>query len=131
MGSAARDWGATLLRLWTGYLIAFTGYQMIEDGLGLSSLMGLKNASYEAWAQMVVTAILTIGGAAMFLGIAIRSAAILTALAAAYFLWEHAGPKILPIINYQPHATIVILSIIITLLGPSRLSLGSLLRRTK
>ena len=131
MGSTARDWGVTLLRLWMGYLIASTGYQMIEDGLGLSNLMGLKNASFEAWVKMTVTAILSIGGAAIFLGLAVRFAATLTTLAAAYFLWEHAGPKILPIINYQPHATIVILSIVIILLGPSRLSLGSLLRKTK
>jgi len=37
----------------------------------------------------------------------------------------------LPIINYQPHATIVVLSLIITLLGPGLLNLGSLMKKTK
>ncbi|MBT3435091.1 MAG: hypothetical protein HOC91_05070 [Nitrospinaceae bacterium] len=131
MGSTAKDWGVTLLRLWTGYLIASTGYQMVEDGMSLSTLLALKSAPYETWGRLAVTAILTIGGAAMFLGIAIRIAATLTAIATAYFLWEHAGPKILPIINYQPHATIVVLSLIITLLGPGLLNLGSLMKKTK
>jgi uncharacterized membrane protein YphA (DoxX/SURF4 family) len=131
MGSTTRNWGFTLLRLWTGYLIASTGYQMIEDGMGFSTFMGLKNASYENWAQMGVTTIFAIGGAAIFLGIAIRIAGTLTSVAAAYFLWEHAGPKILLAINYQPHASIVVLSINIMILGPGLLSLGSLLRKTK
>ncbi|MBT3352506.1 MAG: hypothetical protein HN400_14610, partial [Nitrospinaceae bacterium] len=85
MGSTAKDWGVTLLRLWTGYLIASTGYQMVEDGMSLSTLLALKSAPYETWGRLAVTAILTIGGAAMFLGIAIRIAATLTAIATAYF----------------------------------------------
>ena len=55
MNSNAKEWGVTLLRLWMGFLIASTGYRMYEGGLGFSTLIELKSASFDTWASLAIT----------------------------------------------------------------------------
>jgi len=128
--SSARDWGVTLLRLWMGVLAASTGYQMF-DGLVPLGIMGLQNASVEALTRAAIIGIWSLGGVAIFLGIATRTASLLSAAAAAYFIWKQIGTQAFQILDYPVHATIFIVGIVLILLGPGRLNLGSLLRKSK
>ena len=131
MNSNAKEWGVTLLRLWMGFLIASTGYRMFEGGLGFSTLIELKSASLDTWASLAVTAIFSLGGAAIFLGIAFRLTAFFTSVAAAYFLWERIGTNIRSILDYEVHATILVVSVVFILLGPGHLNAGALFRKGK
>ncbi len=130
MSSNTRDWGLTILRLWMGVLAASTGYQMFE-GLGPLSFAGLKVASVEAWTLVTIIGVWSLGGVAIFLGIATRSASFLSAAAAAYFIWKQIGTQAIQILEHPVHATIFVVGIVLILLGPGRLNLGSLLRKSK
>ncbi|MFC1491444.1 hypothetical protein ACFLQ0_02510 [Nitrospinota bacterium] len=128
MNSNAREWGVTILRLWMGFLIADTGRTMLGD-LGLTSYLELKSASLEAWSFLGTALILIVGGAAIFLGIAVRLAAFLTALAAVYFLWGKVGTEVFKLLGYQIESTILVASVVFILIGPGRLNLGAVFRK--
>ncbi len=130
MNSGTKEWGATGLRLWAGLLAAYTGYTMLGE-LGLASYLELKGASAEAWISVGTRLVLTAGGAAIFAGIAARPAAFFTALATAYILWVRIGWEISNLPGHQIKATILVLSVVVILIGPGRLNLGSVLRKAK
>ena len=130
MNSGAKEWGATVLRLWAGLLAAYTGYTMLGD-LGWASYLELKSATVGAWVSVGTRLVLTVGGAAIFAGIAARLAAFFTALAAAYFLWVRIGWEISNLPGHQIKATIFVMSVVVILIGPGRLNLGSVLRKAK
>jgi uncharacterized membrane protein YphA (DoxX/SURF4 family) len=130
MNSGAKEWGATVLRLWAGLLAAYTGYTMLRE-LGLSSYIELKGASAGAWISVGTRLVLTAGGVAVFAGIAARGAAFFTALAAAYFLWVRIGWEISKLPGHQIEATILVMSVVVILIGPGRLNLGAAPRKSK
>jgi hypothetical protein len=70
-----------------GVLVGSTGYQVFK-GLGPLSVLGLQSASVEVWTRVAIMGIWSLGGVAIFLGIATRSASFLSATAAAYFIWK-------------------------------------------
>ncbi|MFP6869670.1 MAG: hypothetical protein VCE91_10035 [Nitrospinota bacterium] len=131
MTPTARDWGITLLRLWMGFSIALVGYEMAQGVSTPASLTDIKSASLETWVSWTLTIIFTFGGAAIFLGIAFLLAALLTAVASAYFLWDHVGTQLWDILNFRLQAGFLVVSAVLILTGPGRLSLGPMRRKRK
>ncbi len=131
MTSNSRDWGLTILRLWMGVLIAYTGYLKVAGDTGLSNLFQLKSFSAEAWLNSGTHLVFLIGGAAIFLGIAVRLAAFLTALAAAYTIWENTAIQFTSLIEAPHFTTIFIVCLVFILTGPGRLNLGAALRKRR
>ena len=129
MTSNSRDWGLTILRLWMGFLIAYSGYLKVAGDIGLFDLFQLKNFSAAAWLNAGTHFVFLIGGAAIFVGIAVRLAAFFTALAAAYTIWENSGIQPAGLIESPHLATIFIVCLVFILAGPGRLNLGAALRK--
>ena len=130
MTSNARDWGLTILRLWMGLLIAHSGYLKVTgSGTSLAILISLQNLSVAAWLTVGTHLVFLLGGAAIFLGVAVRMAAFLTALAAAHTLWKSVGLDIFGLIDAPQLPTILIVCVVLILAGPGRLNLGAALRK--
>lgn len=131
MTSNSREWGLTILRLWIGFQIFNTGYLKITGGIALSNLLSLQSFSPAAWVGLGILLTYLIGGAAIFLGIAVRLASLLSAIAAAYTIWESSGGRFSGLVD-TPHTTsIFIVCLVLIMTGPGRLNLGAAIRNRK
>ncbi len=129
MTSNSRDWGLTILRLWMGFLIAYSGYLKVTGSdIGLSTLISLQSLSVAAWLTVGTHLVFLLGGAAIFLGIAVRLSAFLTALAAAFTVWKNSGADLAGLIDAPHLTTIFVVCVVLILTGPGRLNLGAALR---
>ncbi len=132
MTANTRDWGLTILRLWAGFLIARSGYlKIVGNDIGFSNLISLQILSAAAWLNVGIHLIFLIGGAAIFLGIAVRLAALLIALATAYTIWENTGIGLAGLVEFPHSTTIFILCLVLILTGPGRLNMGAALRKRR
>ncbi len=134
MTSTAREWGIALFRLWIGLLLLFTSFQEFRHQLTAAysvGIIGSKFASYFALATFAAWTIQFLGGAAVFLGLATRSASIFAALSIGFIYWADDKINILNILSHPVPATLFISCLALFLTGPGRLNLGTFLRKKK
>lgn len=127
--SKTSDWGVTLLRLWTGFLIGYLGFFAAKNqwvGIQLSGLLRGPDMTALSFSAALFR---LAGGALFLLGIAPRLAGVLCVLGVGFVLWQSEA-YIFP--NFWEHlfqTTLFVSSLVLLFTGPGRLNLGSLAKK--
>lgn len=135
MTPAAKEWGITLLRLWIGFLILHTGAGSAERAFasvqGLPSLFDAWKGSAAALIGHLVILVQLLGGAGIFVGIAVRLCSFFTALAFAYLVWKAGGLRPGALMADPVKTTLFAASVSFLLTGPGMLNLGRIFQKRR
>ena len=131
----AREWGVTLLRLWIGFLILHAGLraagQAFASVQGLPSLLDTWKGSAETLIGHLVILVQLLGGAGIFVGIAVRLCSFFTALAFAYLVWKAGGLRLGALMADPVKTTLLAASVSFLLTGPGMLNLGRVFQKKR
>ena len=131
MNSNTRSWGVTILRLWFGLLIALQGYRELPPHWDSLWSLGLSGMPAKAYLAFAASGLRLLVGTALFLGIAVRIAALFAAAAAALAMWRAGAVSPESLLDHSLLTTMFIVSLAFILLGPGRLNVGALIGRRR